>query len=180
MAYILTLIRRGRNNIYPFAKYSFLDGQPGAWYTNGPLHGVVHGCRGTCTAKLTAPALAAVACSTRILPVNYSEPSGQGPLQAEPLFDNAYDVVPSLDIQVSHEVINLITAYATINDSTHCTGTLNMSICSLVSAVGEYDIVSLCSLLRFRRCLTILVETRVPYANTVIVDYRRCVYPHIP
>lgn len=127
----------------------------GLWYDDAPLQDVVRGCRDVCTAKLAAPALAAVACSNQLIAVNYT----RGPAApysrygARPLYQYAYIVGADLNVNGSHESIDLITAHATISDYEQCTGTLNLSVCSLRSAIGEYDIVSsrvLASLLRQR------------------------------
>ena len=110
------------------------------FYSDARLESVVRGCDSTCKAKIRAPALAVTACTTHVIPVNYSDAV---PLRqyafgeiAPPLDQNAFLIALSLT-QDQSEKLNLVTGYATTSD---CAGTFNYTACTLESAIGEYDI----------------------------------------
>lgn len=115
-----------------------------AWFADDPILGVVHGCptTGTCKASVRAPALAVTSCISHVLPVNYWQPvkAPENILAitavAPPLssFSFLIDISFILD---EKEHINLITGYGR---SDNCTGTFNYTICTLDSAIGEYDV----------------------------------------
>lgn len=76
-------------------------------------------------------------------PVNFSSPfvdaTKLGPT-ALPLLHDALILDPVLDISGPHEILELVSAYATMDDQKMCTGSLNLTTCSMVSAIGEYDV----------------------------------------
>ena len=113
---------------------------------NAPLSQVVTGCSGNCKAKakLIAPALAVTECTSWLIPVNYSQPSAfdvieQNPNRAPPLDANLFMQTGGLVVDSERETIDMITAYTTISGP-DCVGTLNVTACTLESAIGEYDI----------------------------------------
>lgn len=63
--------------------------------------------------------------------------------EARSLSRYAYIVGVDLHINGSNESIDPITGNAVISDYGQCTDTLNFSVCSLRSAIGEYDVVRL-------------------------------------
>lgn len=113
------------------------------WLRDEPLVGVTRGCHGSCKGKLIAPALAATACETHLIPVNYSTPGNIDEISnitflliAPPLNRQAFMVQPSL-VEGVNETINIVTGFTT---NSGCVGHLNYTACTLQSAIGEYDI----------------------------------------
>ena len=112
------------------------------WYYNKPLTGVVDGCDGLCTAMVRAPAFAATECRTEILPVDYTIQRNwsaiwQGAWSAPPMNSYAYFTAPSMAITDDEEWLNVVTGFGTSED---CKGILNYTICTLKSAIGEYNV----------------------------------------
>ena len=123
------------NNIIPLQHP--MDPLSAAWLTEAPMKGFVQGCKSKCKAKLRAPALAVTACTTKLMPVNYTQTYAFPPYNlAAPLDRNAF-ILDTAILLDTHESINLISAHATVND---CAGTLSFTICTLDAAVGEYDV----------------------------------------
>lgn len=60
-----------------------------------------------------------------------------GQKSAPPLGHESFIVATALDVSGDYEKINSINAYA---PSTNCTGSITYDICSLESAVGEYNV----------------------------------------
>ena len=113
------------------------------WIKNMPISGVVSGCPDSCKARIRAPALAVTSCKKRSLVANYTLPLDTRNLltpdytvSAPPLdtFGFLVDVSLILDDQ---ESLNLITGYSRSED---CKGTFEYTICTLQSAVGEYEV----------------------------------------
>ena len=115
----------------------------GKTVADAPLSGILHGCNSTCSTKLRAPALASTACTSQMIPANYTTLFGPKMLasssgKAPPLEQEAFFVSILLVIdEDGSESINLVTAYAEVKD---CVGVLNMTACTLKSAVAEYDV----------------------------------------
>ena len=114
------------------------------WVLDTPLSDVISGCPKSCKAKIQAPALAKTACKTHILPVNYSNPVNTKQVDqvmsldmAPPLDRQAFLIASSLVEDGSKEKLNLVTGYTTEND---CVGNLNYTVCTLESAIAEYDV----------------------------------------
>ena len=127
------------NRLYPEATTNTMYGIE--WYKDAPLSGIVRGCDKKCKAKVKAPALATTSCTTKSMPVNYSEPVDihteySNVPWAAPLDHYGFLIDTSL-ILGEHESINLITGY---QQSKACSGIFNYTICTLESAVGEYDV----------------------------------------
>ena len=55
---------------------------------------------------------------------------------AAPLNQLVYLIDLSLVVSGDHEVINMITGYGTVDD---CEGTLNFTVCTLESGIGQYE-----------------------------------------
>lgn len=112
-----------------------------AWATNKPLANSVSGCADKCTARLIAPALTATSCVTKKQPVDYTTPydlnSALGTLDAPPLSHESFIIATAIDVSGERETINALTAYAPSQD---CIGYIELTVCSLESAVGEYNI----------------------------------------
>lgn len=112
--------------------------------TDAPLHGVIEGCPGTCTAKLRAPALAVKACTSTKIPVDYGnlqyiKNAQLGNTEAVPLDWEMFFISIGLVLD-EKESLNLVTAYPEYSDFEKCTGHLNMTACTLESAIGDYDV----------------------------------------
>lgn len=92
---------------------------------------------------IRAPALAVTSCKNHVIPVDYwqhiLEPKNIMDITATapPLSSLAFMVDISLVVGEEKEYINLITGYGR---NQNCTGTFNYTICSLESAIGEYEI----------------------------------------
>lgn len=138
---------RAKNNIFPGVKNHIAPRISKEWYEKVPFTGVVSGCTHKCKAKVKAPALAATACTSRQIAVNYSIPvtnawgwNGSAWF-APPLSNIGYLVTAELRVDdIRHEMLNIITGYSTIASEDDCTGTLNLTVCSYRSAIGEYDV----------------------------------------
>ncbi|KAK5174964.1 uncharacterized protein LTR77_000100 [Saxophila tyrrhenica] len=105
-----------------------------------PLKDRIRGCAGHCTAKILAPALAPLACTSHELPVDYTKaPSFQkshANIAASPLAQEQFFVSVGLGVDQT-ETVNVVTGYSTTEDRK---GTLRYTACTLVSAVGEYTV----------------------------------------
>ena len=89
-------------------------------------------------AKLRAPALAVTSCDTHVIDVNFTQPEKLKNVflnSAPPLDKVAFVIATALDVESGKEKINLFTGYSTTQD---CIGSLNYTVCTLESAVGEY------------------------------------------
>lgn len=116
------------------------------FFRNQSIPGVVHGCPTghTCKAKIRAPAFATTACVSHVIPVDYWAPlkdlmniehwTGYAP----PMSTLSFMVDISM-ILGEDESINLITGYGTNHN---CSGVFNYTICTLKSAIGEYEVSS--------------------------------------
>ena len=136
------------------------------WFNDHIPSEIINGCQGMCTAKVRAPALAQTECTTREIPVNYTAPVNLknilGPTGvAAPLTQNSFFISPSMILD-DHEKINLVTAFAKIES---CVGVLYMTMCTLESAIGEYDVT-------IDNSVITLQETRIiAVANNTKVDH---------
>jgi FtsZ-binding cell division protein ZapB len=110
------------------------------YFTDAPLEGVVHGCHGTCKARVRAPALAVTACESMNIPVDYLKRFGNGSYlyTAMPLTQLLFLVSSTLVVDGDKEKINLVTGHNTVDK--RCVGTLNLTTCTLESAIAEYDV----------------------------------------
>ena len=112
------------------------------WIEDRTVPGIVQGCEGICTAAIEAPAFAQTACSRRQIPVNYSMPGGlknmNNPTLAAPLYRTGFMVSGNL-VLGEHETLTLITIYSNVESNT-CVGEMYMDICTLASAIGEYEV----------------------------------------
>lgn len=109
------------------------------WYPDRALVGVVRGCPSTCTLKIRAPALAPT-CISHALPVDYRLPvdlTGLGPRSALPIDHQCFVTGIGLLVEDGYEALNLLTGFAR---STDCVGVLSFEVCTLKSAIGEYDV----------------------------------------
>lgn len=110
------------------------------WYHNQSLPGIVQGCPGSCKAKLLAPALAVVDCKSQVIPVDYNVVITNFNVTADtpfPLTNQAFKVNLDLVVDGEQETIDIITA---VSHTKGCVGSLNQTVCTLRSAVGEYDV----------------------------------------
>ena len=111
------------------------------WAGKKPLSGGVSGCSDKCTAQLTAPALAATTCVEYQNAVDYNSKfsiqNAFGTTYAPPVTHESFVIATALDVSGVREKINAILAYA---PSTDCIGNITYIVCSLESAVGEYNI----------------------------------------
>lgn len=99
------------------------------------------GCDSNCKVKIRAPALAKTACRNFLVPVNYTHvypenAFGQG-ISAPPLELEAFIIDIQFQIH-ENESIDFVTGFS---DSYNGIGSLNITTCNLVSAVGEYEVV---------------------------------------
>ena len=101
---------------------------------------MVTGCPDSCSATIVAPAFAVSSCSSRLVNVSYDRivrnkesSSFAPPLEQELFFIAAALVVDDGPM----ESIDLVVGRSSTED---CTGTLNYTACTLVSAVGAYDV----------------------------------------
>ncbi len=90
-----------------------------------------------------APALAVESCNSSSHRVNFSQPVSSAAVnewynKAPPLSFLSFMMDTSLDISDSVERINIVAANAPGSGS--CAGELNLTSCTLRSAVGEYDV----------------------------------------
>lgn len=112
------------------------------WLEEAPLKGVARGCPESerCQVKLRAPALFPQICTTHMIPLSFEPLTNQRALFAAqiapPLAHDLFLVSMSF-VPGQRESINLITGYGTPVD---CEGLLNYTVCTLVSAIGEYDL----------------------------------------
>ena len=115
--------------------------------TNTPITGVVHGCNGTCNAKVRAPALAMDGCRTYHMSVNYARPYNKTYFKSHysSLFRKKngvqfeqFDFLTFLGLVVDQkETMDLVTGYSSVQN---CVGKFTLTACSLVSAIGEYKV----------------------------------------
>ena len=114
----------------------------GLWLSSAPLHGAIRGCPSTsiCKTKVQAPALWPTSCTNHVLPIDTHTILNTYDIvtvrYAPPLDQDLFLIDISLDVAGEHEAINLVTGYATKNGG--CNYTLNYTICTLRSAIGEY------------------------------------------
>jgi hypothetical protein len=111
------------------------------WFNDVIPRGIIKGCHGLCRAKVRAPALAQTECTTRDIPVNYTIPVNLTNILsptgvAAPLSQNSFFISPGI-ILGEREQVNLVTAFAKTED---CAGVLYMTMCTLESAIGEYEV----------------------------------------
>ncbi|KAK5163275.1 uncharacterized protein LTR77_010861 [Saxophila tyrrhenica] len=140
---IPTATGHASNKLYAQLSAHFQYQLGSKWLSDGPLRDFIHGCDGVCRAKVKAPALSPVACSSRTLKSNYSLPMSQRMAKATtngPAVDLGHRqliIGPSLLIDDEHETLNLFTGHATMDG---CEGTFKYRACTFASAVGEYDV----------------------------------------
>lgn len=109
------------------------------YYANNPLQGVVHGCTTKCKATITAPALLVEKCTARQMNVDYNinlAPASRNISIAPPLAQELFFLAAALVVDDPMESIDLVVGYSTTEK---CTGELNYTACTLVSAIGEYN-----------------------------------------
>lgn len=117
-------------------------------YARGtPITAGVKGCSGTCNATVRAPALALDHCQSTLLYINYTEPLSpeeervSNLTQMAPYDRTVFSVgVASLKGTGAGEQLILETALPDKEIIKTCAGRLNHTLCYLVSAVAEYDI----------------------------------------
>lgn len=139
---IPTINGTASNMIYPQPGIELSSRLTRQYTADAALIGVIRGCHGTCKAKLIAPALAAT-CDARQIPVNYTilysnddfvkMMNGQF---APPLEHEAFVISTNLVEDVT-ETLNLVTGSSMSKD---CVGVFSYKVCTLASAVGEYDV----------------------------------------
>ena len=116
-------------------------------YASGiPIRGGISGCPGSCTASVRGPALAIDHCISKLDYINYTEPVATGVMQ---LFDQGCLATPrnrvifDLNFLAENGSVESITFVSMRTDSAvaeTCVGHLNTTTCTLVSAIGEYDV----------------------------------------
>lgn len=104
---------------------------------NEPVRTAVSGCTGECTMTLRAPALKKLSCTKRSMDVNYQHLFSARTADIVPLDRYSFFVDISLGIKGPQETIEIVTGHAVVPE---CVGELFYTTCSLVSAVGEYDV----------------------------------------
>lgn len=133
------------NNVHSVVGPWFITqvGQP--YWLEAPLPAFISGCSGErCKAKVKGPALAVTSCTSRYVSINQavilanqlSLESVEKAEYAPPINQMPFLIQPSL-VLGEQESINLVTASA---EMPGCIGTLNMTSCNLVSAIGEYSV----------------------------------------
>lgn len=131
------------NNMFPSFQYNLGISTTinDAWFSRAPLLGTVKGCPGTCKARIRAPALSETSCKFHTVPVNYTNNrhnSAWSAARAPSLDEYAFMAGLSLiEEQGQPEGLDLVTGYTTAQ---HCEGTFYWSACTLLSAIGEYDV----------------------------------------
>jgi hypothetical protein len=133
--------RTAPNDIFPLEAQTDVQSQfTSLLRANSPLHGVVTGCPGTCKAKMRGPALAQEVCTTEGFPMNYTQNvfvSGSKSNTVAPPFEQQLFLVSTGLVLDEDEKMWLVTGHY---DGEECVGTLHRTACTMVSAVGEYDI----------------------------------------
>jgi hypothetical protein len=145
------------------------------WFNDVIPSEIIDGCHGMCKAKVRAPALAQTECTARKIPVNYTisvnltnilGPTGV----AAPLTQNSFFISPSMILE-EREKANLVTAFAKTED---CAGILYMTMCTLESAIGEYDVTVNNGLITLRepRIIAVANNTKVDHTwNNITSSY---------
>lgn len=129
------------NHLYIVDSPDLFNDWASQWYRAAPLSDFVRGCPGLCGVTVKAPAMAVESCTSRNVSLDfYAAIDTHGRTSgavAAPLSHDAFIVDGNILLEDDKEKINLITAYADVHD---CAGTLNLTACTMASAVGEYDI----------------------------------------
>jgi hypothetical protein len=132
------------NNINSATRNTVQNSLDPLFFRDTALTGVASGCRGSysCKATITAPALAIASCVSKTIPVNYNGhlvgSHDHYGIVAYPLDQLMFTVTSTIVLEKDKpEWLDLVTAYSTTED---CKGVLNITTCSLVSAIGSYDI----------------------------------------
>ena len=130
------------NDIWPVAHKNLSAQVITQYYNEAPIVGAIRGCPGTCRARLNAPALSAT-CVTHQVPVNYTQPTSQkemsnivAQISAPPLDRKAFLVTSSL-LEGVNEPVDLVTGWSSTEN---CVGVFNYRVCTLYSAIGQYDV----------------------------------------
>jgi hypothetical protein len=129
------------NNMYFAVNTEYARRLPKVYYSNDPFTGVISGCEQTCSATIRAPALSIASCTSEIIAVNYSIGIGMAQTSnlgsvAPPLTSEGFFVANNLLLD-EYERLSIQIGYSSIED---CVGTLNFTVCTLESALGEYNI----------------------------------------
>lgn len=128
-----------RNNIWLGSSNQLAYNLTAPWYDTAPISGAVRGCPGECKTTLRAPALFPTVCKVNLLPMTYTGVFNLSQVLdgviAPPLASVAFAIQTTLTFEHGNEVINLITAYA---EPKGCGGTLNLTVCTLKSGIGDY------------------------------------------
>ena len=130
-----------------------------------PMKGAITGCSGKCRVKILAPALHTKSCTSRQISVDYTLPPAPMDHWAPPM--NRFGYMSYLNLLVDdgdNEEINMITPYSQTNE---CVGTFNYTSCTLVSAVGEYDVTVQNDGISFNSNLPTIVSV----ANNAVVNH---------
>ena len=129
------------NDIIAYPRNPFELQNAVAWSANAPILGAVSKCPQTCRAKLLAPALAVTSCTSHLVSVDYTEPVNVSTMSLGSQIAYPLDTVGFLiDIALAldgSETVNVVTGYTEIDS---CKGILNLTACTLESAVGEYNV----------------------------------------
>ncbi len=111
------------------------------WMEQRPMSGFIKGCPGQCRATVTAPALSVESCTTRSEALTYKGPwipsRGTGVIYGAP-FSQTGLLISGGILLGDYEKINLVTGYSAVSD---CEGNFTYTACTLVSAIGEYDVI---------------------------------------
>jgi hypothetical protein len=128
------------NNIIGYSRTDITSLWSKPWFEDVTVPGIIHGCPGVCNATVKAPALAQTVCTRHDIPVNYTTPVNLSTMfsssVAPPLDRNSFLISGGL-LLGDHERLNLITAFA---ETEACVGELEMTVCTLEPAIGEYDV----------------------------------------
>lgn len=139
---IPTIHGSASNQVFAQDKSPLYDTVLQNYQLDAPLFGVMNGCQTSCKAKLIAPAFMP-RCRLQQIAVDYSAPANlsevmrlMNTFSAAPIRHDAFIIASSLVNDVV-ETLDLITAWSAVE---HCRGILNYRVCTLSSAIGEYDV----------------------------------------
>jgi hypothetical protein len=126
------------NNIFAAALPSAGARLGSHFFSDALLSAVTTTYNGACKATIRAPALAVHHCTSQQKPVDFNKAiEGKLLAVAPPLDQYAFLSSVTLVTEGQQEHIEVVSAYSTTQD---CVGTLNVTVCSLVPAVGEYNL----------------------------------------
>ncbi len=161
---------RAPNTIWSSAGSALTTRGTEMWWNDAPLAGVVSGCPQSCKVKLRAPALFSTECSSQLVPSSpmhkFNLSAVDKGIQGPPLDVDAFIITATLLLLPSGEAVDLITGYSTFDKD--CKGVLNLTSCTLRSAIGEYEV----EVYKENMLMdTLSSPTLVAFANNTEVEY---------